>query len=235
MTETENYIRVLGGYVRLTRVGGTELDIVNAARTSYEKESNEFSEADGKLIRFLIKENHRSPFRHVHLGLEFKTPLFVARQNWRHIVGASTIEEGTPFSEASRRYVTSEPEAWIPEETEWRSVPINSKQGSGGPVDPRIGALATQDLEKHVTEGERLYQYWMDAGLAPEQCRLFLTSYGMHVVYRWTPSLDALMNYLYLRLDYHTQYETMLFAKAVEKFVEQSFPVTYKAWNEFRT
>lgn len=225
-------IDVLDGYVRLTRVDGTELDIVNAARTSYEKESSEFSQADARLIRFLIKENHRSPFRHVHLGLEFKTPLFVARQNWRHIVGASTIEEGTPFSEASRRYVTSEPEFYIPKQDEWRTNPADSKQGSGGPADQRLGALATADLIRQVDEGERLYQYWMAAGMCAEQARLFLSSYGMYVVYRWTPSLDAVMNYLDLRLDSHTQYETQLYAQAVERIFEKAFPVTYAAYKK---
>lgn len=231
---TETY-RVLDGYVRLTRVSGTELDIVNAARTSYEKESSIFDEKDANLIRYLIKENHRSPFRHVHLGLEFKTPLFVARQNWRHIVGASTIEEGTPFSEASRRYVTSEPEFYIPNQYEWRGKPENSKQGSGIQIDERMGALATADLEKIVSLSEELYTKWMSAGVAAEQARLFLAAYGMYVIYRWTPSLDAVMNYLTLRLDEHAQYETKLYADAVAWFFAINFPITYEAFQKTRT
>lgn len=225
-------IDVLDGYVRLIRVSGTELDIVNAARTSYEKESTFFDEKDEKLIRYLMKENHRSPFRHVHLGLEFKTPLFVARQNWRHIVGASTIEEGTPFSEASRRYVTSEPQFYVPDQHQWRGKPENSKQGSGVQLDERLGALATQDLEDLLSICNRLYNKWMASGLAPEQARLFLPAYGMYVIYRWTPSLDAVMNYLSLRLDAHAQFETQLYAQIVEQFFAEHFPITHDAWSK---
>lgn len=209
------------GYVRLVNVYGTELDIVNAARLSFDTEHAEFTPEDERLIRFLVKENHRSPFRHVYLSLEFKAPLFVARQHWRHIVGASTLETGTPYSELSRRYVRGKEEFYVP--SVWRKAAENKKQGSYGSVN-----YDTQKYEDALNTAIDTYNDAVDSGVAPEQARAMLPQ-SLYTKYLWTPSLDATWNFLKLRLAPDTQWETQQYALAVEDFVRRCFPKTYFA------
>lgn len=222
-------IRVLDhGYVAIVNVHGTELDIVNAARLSYNNKSEELHERDKKLLRFLVRENHTSPMRHVYLSLEFNAPLFVARQHWRHIVGASTIETGTPFSELSRRYVRGEEEYYVPDV--WRSAPENSKQGSGAEVSPRVSSDLNEMLTEHISISQVLYEDAIAAGVAPEQARLFLPAYAMYTKYLWTPSLHAALNFIELRSKSDSQWEIQEFSRAVEKIIEAAFPNVYAAW-----
>jgi thymidylate synthase (FAD) len=103
------------GYVRLVNVMGSDLSVVNSARVSYDKESTELSEKDARLIRFLAREGHTSPFRHATLQFEMYAPLMVARQHWKYIVGSDHTMDA--WNESSRRYVTEEPAFYIPEMT----------------------------------------------------------------------------------------------------------------------
>lgn len=215
------------GYVRLAKVNGTELDIVNAARLSYDNQSEELNDKDIKLINFLLREGHTSPFRHVGLSLEFKAPLMVARQHWRHIIGASTLEEGTPYSELSRRYVRGEEEFYVPEA--WRMAPENSKQGSGEVMPVELNEHVSglySDLLEYSTE---LYQRMLSLGVAPEQARLVLPANGMYTKYLWSPSLHALINFINLRSKPDSQYEIQKYSFAVEEIIKETFPNTYKA------
>ncbi|HID1463651.1 TPA: FAD-dependent thymidylate synthase [Staphylococcus aureus] len=130
-----NIINVLDkGYVRLVNHMGSDLTVVNSARVSYAKESKELNDKDVKLIKFLAREGHTSPFRHVIAQYEVYAPLMVARQWWKYVIGSSH-QEGTgdsfdAWNESSRRYITEEPTFYIPSSKEWRSKPKNSKQGS---------------------------------------------------------------------------------------------------------
>lgn len=218
------------GYVSLVNVFGTELDIVNSARLSYNKSSSSLDEKDIKLINFLMREDHTSPFRHVHLSLEFYAPLMVARQHWRHIVGASTIEDGTPFSELSRRYVRGEEEFYIPDPMSWRSAPENSKQGSGEPLSEYHGAKYTQRLRKTIMEAVENYRQALDDGVAPEQARLLLPAYAMYTKYLWTPSLHAALNFVSMRSASDSQYEIREYSLATESIIEAAFPNVYAAY-----
>ena len=103
------------GYVRLVDVLGNDLSIVNAARVSYDKESNEFENKDEKLINFLIREGHTSPLRHAALTFEIYAPLMVARQWWKYAVASSQIDDQNGWNESSRRYITEKEEFYIPE------------------------------------------------------------------------------------------------------------------------
>ena len=107
--------------VNLIDVMGTDLSVVNAARVSFAKESDEFSDKDAKLIHYLAKHNHWSPFGHASLQFRIKAPIFVARQLVKHQVGLV-------WNEVSRRYVDDEPEFYIP--SEWRLKADDKKQGS---------------------------------------------------------------------------------------------------------
>jgi len=218
------------GYVKLVNVFGSELDIVNAARLSYDKSSLSLNEKDINLINFLIKENHTSPFRHVHLSIEFNSPLMVARQHWRHTVGAATLEDGTPFSELSRRYVRGVEEFYVPDADQWRSAPENSKQGSGECLETYTGAKYHQAMIRTIRESYSIYLEALKDGVAPEQARLLLPAYAMYTKYLWTPSLHAALNFISMRSAKDSQYEIREYSKAVELLIQESFPNVYSAF-----
>ena len=220
-----NIIEVLGnGYVRLVDVMGSDLSIVNAARASFAKESNEMTLKDSRLLDFLVRENHMSPFRHAFATFEVKAPLMVARQHWKYVVGSDHTMDS--WNESSRRYITMDPEFYVPSKDDWRLSPDNKKQGSGGPVDPWTGALLTQELEKYIQQGEALYAMAMQAGVAAEQARLFLPAYGMHVIYRWSCSLQSVALFLNQRLAEDSQKEIQEYARAIRALIEDKFPVS---------
>lgn len=212
------------GYVRLTNVMGSDLSVVNSARVSYDKESTDLDEKDIRLIKFLAREGHTSPFRHATLQFEVYAPLMVARQHWKYIVGGDHTMDA--WNESSRRYVTEEPTFYIPKADEWRSAPENSKQGSGNCLPEQQGRIATQDLIDYVAFGERLYERAMNSGVCAEQARLFLPAYGMYVRYYWTASLQSVAHFLNQRLAHDSQVEIQEYAKAVYALTKPKFPVS---------
>ena len=157
---------------------GSDLSVVNAARVSFAKKSTwarnipavgsfELSERDKKLIRYLAKHGHWTPFGHATLSFHIKAPIFVARQLVKHQVGLV-------WNEVSRRYVEDEPEYWTPDK--WRSKPVDKKQGSGDETiewlnrDLRVGSAVSVACDRAVAT----YQKMLDAGVAPEQARMIL-------------------------------------------------------------
>ncbi len=234
MKQTQRKIDVLDkGYVILHDVMGGDLTVANAARVSYDKKSDELTEGDRRLIAFLAREGHTSPFRHAFLQLELYAPLMVARQHWKYVVGSS-IAEATgdnmdAWNESSRRYITEEAAFYIPHISEWRTAPENSKQGSGKPLPSWLGAQITDDMEKYITEGERLYNLAIQNGVCAEQARLFLPAYGMYVRYYWSASLQSVAHFLAQRLAHDSQVEIQSYAKAVLELVKPHFPVSIDA------
>jgi thymidylate synthase (FAD) len=223
----ENKISVLdNGYVRLVDTLGDDLSIVNAARVSYDKESEGFSERDTKLIEFLIREGHTSPFRHAAVTMEVYAPLFVARQWWKYAVASTHVDDQNGWNESSRRYITENEEFYVPSASSWRSKPENSKQGSGEPIHYSNGAYYTNKLNELIIQGEKLYQDAMKDNIAPELARLFLPAYGMYVRWRWTTSLQGVMTFLDQRLGHDAQVEIQEYAKAVQALTSQAFPRT---------
>jgi thymidylate synthase (FAD) len=218
------------GYVRLVDYMGSDLTVVNAARVSYAKESLELNEKDIRLIKFLAREDHTSPFRHAIVQLENYAPLMVARQWWKYIVGSAHME-GTGdsldgWNESSRRYITEEPVFYVPQSVEWRSAPENSKQGSGEPLDSRTGAFFSDSLLNYIAEGERLYNLALERGICAEQARLFLPAYGMYVRWYWTASLQSVCHFLAQRLEHDAQKEIQDYAKVVLELIKPLFPVS---------
>jgi thymidylate synthase (FAD) len=220
------------GYVRLVDVLGDDLAVVNAARVSYDKESTEFTEKDAKLINFLLREKHTSPFRHAALTFEAYAPLFVARQWWKYAVASSHIDDQNGWNESSRRYITEEEKFYIPLPNEWRSKPANSKQGSGEPVDEKIGEKHFSRLCEAVVLGIDNYHQALEDGIAPEIARLFLPAYGMYVRWRWTVSLQGVLTFLDQRLEHDAQYEIQKYAEAVLNLTKDAFPKTIAALYE---
>jgi thymidylate synthase (FAD) len=210
------------GYVRLVNVMGSDLSVANSARVSYDKESTELSEKDARLIRFLAREGHTSPFRHATLQFEMYAPLMVARQHWKYVVGSDHTMDA--WNESSRRYITEEPTFYIP--TEWRSAPENSKQGSGDAIDIERSKWWTSLLEEYCGIGEESYNKAIAEGICAEQARLFLPAYGMYVRYYWTASLQSVAHFLQQRLAHDSQVEIQEYAKAVKTLAEPHFPVS---------
>ncbi|ULO10092.1 FAD-dependent thymidylate synthase [Paenibacillus sp. 19GGS1-52] len=224
-----NSIQVLDkGYVRLVNHLGSDLTIANAARVSYAKESNELTDRDIKLIQFLAREGHTSPFRHVLLQYEIYAPLMVARQWWKYVIGSAHFE-GTgdsldAWNESSRRYITEEPTFYIPGAEQWRGKPANSKQGSGEVVEWELGHKHTKELMDYIELGVKKYEAALEDGICAEQARLFLPSYGLYVRWYWTASLQSVSHFLNQRLAHDAQREIQDYAKAILELTKPIFP-----------
>lgn len=233
MTQSQRIDVLDKGYVILHDVLGDDLTVANAARVSYDKKTYELTDRDRRLIAFLAREGHTSPFRHAALQFELYAPLMIARQHWKYIVGSS-IAEATgdnmdAWNESSRRYVTEEPTFYIPQIDEWRSAPESSKQGSGEAVDRVTGYEMLEALIEHVDESIRLYERAMRRGVCAEQARLFLPAYGMYVRYYWTASLQSVAHFIAQRLADDAQVEIQAYAKAVLELARDKFPVAIDA------
>lgn len=218
------------GYVRYVAHMGDDLSVVNAARVSFEKESDNFNSKDARLIAFLARRDENSPLRHSVISFECYAPLLVARQWWKYTVASTHIEEQLGWNESSRRYVTEEPTFYIP--TEWRSAPENKKQGSGQLIDADLSNRLMVELDNYINKGTVLYNLAMTLGVAPEQARLFLPAYGMYVRWRWTASLGSVLHFLNQRLADDAQKEIQLFAIAVSELTRGIFPATVREFVE---
>ena len=191
---------------------GTDLSVVNAARVSFAKESDEFSDKDAKLINYLAKHNHWSPFGHASLQFRIKAPIFVARQLVKHQVGLV-------WNEVSRRYVDDAPEFYIP--SEWRLKADDKKQGSSNEtVDYNI-----ESTIQYVTE---TYNNLLKANVAPEMARMVLPQ-NLYTEWYWSGSLMAFARVCNLRCKPDTQKETQVIAQMIDYEAKQKFPVSWKA------
>lgn len=212
------------GYVRVVDVMGSDLSVVNAARVSFQQDVDELSIKDKNLIKRLAEDGHTSPFRHCFLSFEIKAPLMVCRQWQKYVVGSDHTMDA--WNEVSRRYVTLEPEYYIP--TEWRNAPKNKKQGSNGAHDE--SQVFTSRLKTLTTYCSDYYNHAIKSGIAPEQARLFLPAYAMYTQWRWSASLQSVIHFLSQRLQDDAQFEIFQYAEAVYKLVEERFPVSLKAF-----
>ena len=228
----KGYIKVLDkGYIGLVNHMGTDLDVANAARVSYNKRASSMSDKDKKLIEFLWAEEHTSPFRHSVLSFEIYAPLMVARQHWKYAVASTFVDDQNGWNESSRRYITEDPEFYIP--ATWRYAPENSKQGSGEDLDKEDSHILSDRLHKFAQDAEELYNLALTQGVAPEQARLFLPAYGMYVRYRWTTSLHGVMHFLAQRLAHDSQVEIQQYAKAIYKIANEKFPESISLIGDF--
>lgn len=211
---------------------GTDLSVVNAARVSFDKQSEwdwaeingsdepVLSDKDKKLIKYLAKHNHWSPFSHAVASFRVKAPIFVARQLAKHQVGFS-------WNETSRRYVDSEPEFYIPEV--WRKRAENVKQGSSNvPVDVEIRAKDySENIPYDAVEiAYEAYTRILALGVCPEQARMVLPQNTM-TEWIWTGSLYGWARMCKLRLDPHTQLETQEIATYISEQLKEIFPVSW--------
>lgn len=198
---------------------GSDLTVVNAARVSMAKEHFEFDEVpDTKLINYLAKHKHWTPFSHPQVTLRIKMPIFIARQWFKHMVGFTR-------NEVSRRYVDDTPEFYIP--NEWRCRAENVKQGSSDEIHP-VSHIMSKDFTMLVQGAKELYEELLDANVAPEQARMVLPQ-SMYTEFVETGSLAAYARLCSLRLDPHAQKEVRLYAEKVSVIMADLFPVSWEA------
>lgn len=208
---------------------GDDLSISNSARASFAKRSDVFGPADERLVNFLIRNDHSSTLRHAAVTFEIKAPLMVARQWWKYAIGSNHGEFFLGWNEASRRYVTMEPEFYIPNPDQWRSAPENRKQGSAEPLSEGLGTLLTHELNEMITQGMRKYEHALEIGVAPEIARGFLPAYFMYTNWWWTCSLQSVLHFLDQRLADDAQKEIQDYAIAVKDLIEPIFPVAVRS------
>ena len=206
---------------------GSDLSVVNAARVSFGKESDwiprihggeelVLQNKDAKLISYLARHHHKSPFNHCFATFHVKAPVFVARQLVKH--------EYMPWNEISRRYVDSEPEFYRP--TEWRGRSEDKKQGSDGKVDLSYKSISA--LAKHEVWSMKTYRQLLEDGIAPEQARMELPQ-SMMTEWYWSGSLYAFAKMCGLRLKPDAQYESRLVAEQIEDKMTELFPESWTA------
>ena len=202
---------------------GDDLSVVNAARVSFGKKSDYMPRVhmgepkvlqykDDRLIKYLAKHKHKSPFNHAFATFHVKAPIFVARQLQKH--------EYMPWNEISRRYVDDEPELY--EAPIWRGRSADKKQGSEGEVK------SNANIFYHNTQSLMVYNQLLDEGVAPEQARMVLPQ-SMMTEWYWSGSLYAFAKMCGLRLKEDTQAETRIVAEKIEDVMMKLYPVSWEA------
>lgn len=196
---------------------GDDLRTVNAARVSFDKESHFFENKDRRLVDFLSRENHFTPFTHCQITLRETVPIFVARQRFKHTVGFT-------YNEISRRYVSTTPEVYMPKE--WRSKAEDKKQGSGDAIElkPTLDFQVWQTIDSAL----QTYDDLIEAGVCPEQARMVLPQ-GMMTSYYVTGSLSAFARAYLLRSQSDSQKEIQELAKQWNEIISPLFPHSWNA------
>ncbi len=206
------------GYVECLDVFGDDLLVVNAARVSFNKESTEFSERDEKLVNYLAKNGHITPFFHPQVRFRIKMPIFVAREWYRHQIGFAR-------NEVSRRYVFTEPEFFLPDVC--RQSDPNLKQGSKE-ESVKDNNICLNGMKEVYACASLIYKGLIEQGVCPEQARMVLPQ-SMYTEFIETGSLSAYARLCGLRLDPHAQKEIQEYAEAVSKIMAEKFPASWKA------
>ena len=201
-----------------------DLAIVNAARVSFLGESKG-DEKDKRLLFYLMRHRHTSPFEMVEFKFRCRAPLITWWQWVRHRTWSMNAQSGryTPFEEN---------DFYIPDV--WRKQAKSNKQASEGEVEGELGADLTEKLINHYQQGFEYYQQALEAGVSKEMARLYLP--GFSVYYTWVTKVDAhnLTHFLRLRMAGDAQYEIRVYAQAIyENFFRPALPWTAEAFEEY--
>ena len=220
----ENAIRVLDhGFVRLDDAMASDLSVVNSARVSFGRRKEAMEEADEGLVRFLMRDRHGTPFEHNAFRFHIRTPIFVAREWFRHRVGS--------FNEFSMRYAKATDDFYVPEPEDVRSQVGKPGAYSFEPVSPELAEVTREELRTVYETAYAAYTRLVEQGVARELARSVIPV-GAYTEFYWTVNARALMNFVSLRAAETAQREIQLYAEAVETFFAQKMPVTHAAFVE---
>jgi thymidylate synthase (FAD) len=212
------------GFVRLDAAEATDLSVVNGARVSFLQMKDQMEERDEKLIRFLIREKHASPFEHNMFRFHIKCPIAVAREWMRH--------RWSSFNEHSLRYSEAIDAFYIPEPAQVRSQVGKPGAYTFEPVDEQTASKVQELMRDHYKQVWSLYKSILELGVAKELAR-FVLPVGLYTEFYWTVNARALMNFISLRNAEAAMWEIKQYGAAVEDFFSELMPATHKAFLEF--
>jgi thymidylate synthase (FAD) len=220
----EDAVRVLDhGFVRLDDAMASDLSVVNGARVSFARRKLEMDESDEGLIRFLMRERHASPFEHSVFRFHVRTPIFVAREWFRHRWGS--------FNEFSLRYAKATDDFYVPEPEDVRTQVGKPGAYSFEPVGDDLAEQAREELQAVYEQAFAAYERLVEAGVARELARAVMPV-GAYTQFYWTVNARSLMNFVSLRNSEFAQLEIRRYAEAVEAFFAEKMPVTHATFVE---
>ena len=220
------------GFIEVVDSLGNDLTVVNSARVSFGKRKKYWDRSDERLVRYLAKHKHYSPFRHLQVQFHIKAPEFVMRQWYKHVVGIETTSNSSTkdhaWNEISGRYVPVE-DFYTP--NVWRKQSEDNKQASEGVLDDLQQKRMEDCYNVYMRQVEMTYDRMIEAGMAKEQARIVLPLSQYTLVW-WTASFQSVMNFIELRDEPTAQWEIQEYAKALKKIMFETFPETTKLWSE---
>ena len=220
------------GFIEVVDSLGNDLTVVNSARVSFGKRKKYWDRSDERLVRYLAKHKHYSPFRHLQVQFHIKAPEFVMRQWYKHVVGIETTSNSSTkdhaWNEISGRYVPVE-DFYTP--NVWRKQSEDNKQASEGVLDDLQQKRMEDCYNEYMRQVEMTYDRMIEAGVAKEQARIILPLNQYTEVY-WTASFQAIMNFIELRNEKTSQWEIQEYARVLLELMKETFPKITNIWAE---
>ena len=218
------------GFIEVIDYLGNDLTVANSARVSFGKRKKTYDKSDERLVRYLAKHKHFSPFRHLVVQFHIKAPEFVMRQWYKHVVGIETTSsyptKDHAWNEISGRYVPVE-EYYIPEN--WRQQSEDNKQASEGKISGQ--EESAEAYAKAGQIGKHYYEKLLKLGVAKEQARIVMPLSQYTEVY-WTASFQAIVNFIELRDEPTAQWEIREYAKVLKSIMFDIYPSTTQIWED---
>lgn len=212
------------GFVRLDAAMADDLSVVNSARVSFAARSEDMSDRDRGLVRFLMRQRHGTPFEHNSLRFHIRTPIFVAREWFRHRMGS--------FNEESARYHKLSDDFYVPDREAIRTQVGKPGAYTFEPVDDELATETIAIFKDTYEDLYRKYDDLVEKGVAKEVARAILP-FGIYTQFYWTLNARSLMNFLSLRNAPEAQYEIRVYADAIERLWSETMPVTHESFVEF--
>ena len=221
------------GFIEVVDSLGNDLTVVNSARVSFGMRKKYWDNSDERLVKYLAKHKHYSPFRHLQVQFHIKSPEFVMRQWYKHVVGIETTSNSSTkdhaWNEISGRYVEVE-DYYIP--NVWRKQSEDNKQASEGILTEIENERAIHAYDVALTTTKNMYERLVTHyGIAKEQARIILPLSQYTEVY-WTASFQAIMNFIELRNEKTSQVEIQEYAKVMLELMKETFPKITEIWSE---
>jgi thymidylate synthase (FAD) len=216
-------ININNGFVRLDGYEASDLSVVNAARVSFGTRKDFLDESDAGLINFLMRNRHGTPFEHNFFRFHIKTPIFVAREWFRHRIGS--------FNEFSMRYAVPDLDFYIPEIDHFRSQVGKPGAYTFEPMDDSDGVVGyyQRQIAEVCNFAQDTYEKLLEAGVAKELARIVLPV-NTYTEFYWSVNARSILNFLSLRNAPEAMLEIREFAESVEYIFSQIMPVTYTAF-----